>query len=363
MDAHITRRDFLVTGAATAAGAAMSPSLFASEVLRPRRANIAAGITIDTRPDWNGPENFLRAMDEAAQIGYRMIEFFPRDMGDFFNDPARFRDELQKRNLGVITIDGSNNFTDPDRAQATIDRSLEIARLIHQFGGRHLKLNVSGEQPRGQASQRPEVYRQMARTMNDLGQRLTDMGMKLGVHAHLNAAFETRQDIDAVMELTDPRHVWFILDTGHITMAGIDPVQLTRDYLPRIIEYHMKDTAAEDRGGTRRTMGRMVVPTPGESPNQAQLALQQEYPGIDPADYPASIRFRNRHFFELGAGGVDFPAILKLLDDASWSGWMTVELDSTVTTSQGSATVSKQYLERILGLDVERPGQRPAWST
>ena len=67
---------------------------------------------------------------------------------------------------------------------------------------------------------------------------------------------------------------------------------------------------------------------------------------------PASVRFRDRHFFELGRGGVDFPAILQVLNDASWKGWMTVELDSTVTTAKGSCTVRKQYLERVLKLKV-----------
>ena len=38
---------------------------------------------------------------------------------------------------------------------------------------------------------------------------------------------EKRHEIDAIAESTDPRYVNFVLDTGHITMAGIDPVELT----------------------------------------------------------------------------------------------------------------------------------------
>jgi sugar phosphate isomerase/epimerase len=54
----------------------------------------------------------------------------------------------------------------------------------------------------------------------------------------------------------------------------------------------------------------------------------------------------------LGRGGVDFPAILQVLNEANWKGWFTLELDSTVTTAKGSATVSKQYIEQILKLAV-----------
>ena len=38
---------------------------------------------------------------------------------------------------------------------------------------------------------------------------------------------EKCHEIDAIAESTDARYVNFVLDTGHITMAGIDPVELT----------------------------------------------------------------------------------------------------------------------------------------
>jgi inosose dehydratase len=145
------------------------------------------------------------------------------------------------------------------------------------------------------------------------------------------------------MELTNPKEVYLICDTGHVSMAGMDPVKLTRDYTSRIIEYHMKDVAPEHKGGYKG-------PGPYRAPSGGGRRRGQ--PSEEEQNLPASVRFRDRHFFELGRGGVDFPAILQILNDASWKGWMTVELDSTITTAKGSATVSKQYLERILKLKV-----------
>ena len=57
-----------------------------------------------------------------------------------------------------------------------------------------------------------------------------------------------------------------------------------------------------------------------------------------------------RIFFELGEGGVDFPAILEILKKKRWNGWLTVELDSSDTTPKESATRSKRYLEEVLKL-------------
>jgi sugar phosphate isomerase/epimerase len=125
-------------------------------------------------------------------------------------------------------------------------------------------------------------------------------------------------------------------------MAGMDPVKLTRDYTSRIVEYHMKDVAPEHKGGYK---GGGPYRAPGGGRGRGQPSQQEQ-------NLPASVRYRDRHFFELGRGGVDFPAILEILNNASWKGWMTVELDSTITTAKGSATVSKQYLEQVLKLKV-----------
>jgi inosose dehydratase len=359
----MTRRTFLAAGAVGAAGALVTPTTLTSQILKPRNRNFAVGITVDTRPDWNGAQNFIRSLDEASALGWRMIETFPNYVAPWMNENnwQGLKDVLDQRNMAMITISGGGNFTDPAQREQTIEYNLNICRFQQPMGSVHLKINVGGEQPRGQASQTPQIYREMARTMNELGERITDMGMRFGVHAHLDSAFETRQDVDALMEMTDPRHVWFILDTGHITMAGMDPVQLTRDYLSRIVEYHMKDVHPEDRGGSRRVMGRMIVPTGGGGGGGGQQG-HPEYPGIPMDQLPASIRFRDRHFYEMGRGGVDFPQIIQILTEANWSGYLTAELDSTITTSMGSATVNKEYMERVLGLDVESPNQRPNWN-
>ena len=138
----------------------------------------------------------------------------------------------------------------------------------------------------------------------------------------LVARSRPKQDTEAIMEMTDPNLVHLIVDTGQTTMAGMDPVQLTRTYLHRIIEFHIKDVAPENKGGFKGELKR-----------------------------PYNTTADNRIFFELGKGGVDFPGIKKILDDNQWKGWWTVELDRTGTTAKESCTVAKKYLEG-LGLTV-----------
>src|SRR5258706_16365278 len=106
----MTRREFL------AAGLALPVSL-RSNTLAAGRADITVGITVDTRPDWNGAQNFIRSIDEASSAGYRHIETFWNYVERWADNPQGLKDELTKRNLTLET--GSNggrmrkDFVDP----------------------------------------------------------------------------------------------------------------------------------------------------------------------------------------------------------------------------------------------------------
>jgi len=50
----------------------------------------------------------------------------------------------------------------------------------------------------------------------------------------------------------------------------------------------------------------------------------------------------------LGEGFVDFPAVLEILEDVSYEGWVIVETDVTQkATPLESAVISRDYLKSI----------------
>jgi sugar phosphate isomerase/epimerase len=310
-----TRRDFLAASLAVPAGLATA--------LASGKADITVGITVDTRPDWNGPQNFIRSIEEVSLVGYHRIETFWNYVERWAENPQGLKDELTKRNLTLETVSNGGrmrmDFVDPSQRKGVIEDHMKLVRFIQWFGCDHLKINIGGRHGSGD---RTADYKEMAKTFDEIGKRIADMGMKFGVHPHLGSALETSQDTESIMEMTDPSLVKLIVDTGHTTMAGMDPVQLTRTYLHRIIEFHIKDVAPENRGGFKGKPKEPYNTTP-----------------------------QNRIFFELGKGGVDFPGIKKILDDNNWKGWWTVELDRTGTTAKESCTIAKRYLEN-LGLTV-----------
>src|SRR5258706_5450293 len=333
----VPRRDFATAGLA----------LLTTRGLAAGKADIRIGITVDTRPDWSGPQNFIRSIEEASEVGYHAIETFWPYVSRWEKNPQGLKDTLDKLGLKLETVSNGapmrTDFVDPAQRAGVIEDHMKLVNFIKWFGCDHLKINPGGTRTPGDEK---VAYKEMSATFNELGKRMTDLGMKFGIHAHLNSSFETAQDVEAIMERTDPKNVYFICDTGHTTMAGMDPVKLTSDYTSRIIEYHLKDVLPEHKGGYKGPpMGRLSARA-GEGRGRGRGAPQAQ------PQVPASVQFRDRYFFEMGRGGVDFPAILQILNDASWKGWFTVELDSTITTAKGSCTVNKQYLEQVLKLKV-----------
>lgn len=310
----MTRRELL---AALSAGAAV-PAWGAG-------AEITVGITCDTRPDWNGPENFIRSINECSELGYHWIETFWGYVSRWGDRPQELADLLASLNLKMETVsNGGQNthFQDPSQHAAVIEEHMKLVRFIKALGCDHLKINCGARNPGGNTD---EIYRAQAKAFNELGKRISDEGLQFGIHAHLFSQFETPKDVQRIMEMTDPAHVYFICDTGHVTMAGMDALALTKQLGHRIIEYHLKDVSPANKGG---------------------------YKGPELISNEVNTRPDNRIFFELGAGGVEFPEIHAHLNSIGWKGWFTVELDRTATTAKESAATSKQYLEKTLGLTI-----------
>lgn len=279
------------------------------------------GITTNTRGGWES-DVFL-SFREAREAGYRRVESFIHYFMSFLEKPEVLRAKIDEIGVEFVTISNGGplemHFEDPGKRQKLLDDHLSLVRFIKKFGCKHLKINTGPRKPEGTPE---EDLKQMAITLNELGKRIHGEGLKLGVHAHMWTQLENRREIDIIAGNTNPDHVQFVLDTGHITMAGIDPVELTRHLGHRIIEYHLKDTFPKHRGG-------------------AKQRIERNDPMKDPV------------FFELGKGGVDFISIKEHLDKIQWRGNLTVELDSSpYRPPKESARISRNYIEKTMGIKV-----------
>lgn len=284
-------------------------------------ARYRVGITPNTRGGWEKDQ--FQAFREAREVGYRYVEAFIHSFTAYWDRPRDLKAKMDELGLGFVTISNGGplemRFEDPSRRAKLIEDHMRLVRFIRHFGCTHLKINLGGRRPEGTTD---EDLVNIAATLNELGKRAAGEGVKLAPHAHMWSQFENGREIDAVLGRTDPRYVWFVLDTGHVTLAGVDPVALARKLGRRIVEFHLKDVKPEHRGGARERLDR---------PDMMN----------DPP------------FFPLGKGGVDFPAIKAHLDGTGWRGWLTVELDSSpFQPPREAARISKDYIERVLRIPV-----------
>jgi len=151
------------------------------------------------------------------------------------------------------------------------------------------------------ASARPKI--ESAAEWKRLGQRFTAVadhlqakGVRMAVHHHMGTVIQTAEDVDRLMENTGPA-VGLLLDTGHMTFAGGDPLAVAKRHADRIVHVHCKDIR---RYALAACQGRDV--------SFSQAVLE----GL---------------FTAPGDGTVDYPGLFKILAAARYSGWLVQEAE------------------------------------
>jgi inosose dehydratase len=316
-DSIMNRRQFLLSACTNALGV---HRIFGAE---PR---YLIGYTTNTRgsdPATTWAVDPFKGFAEAHEAGFQYMEAFATFLSEFYPDDAA---GLKKRidaigvKFAAITggsRNGNTHFEDPAARGAVIENHLGVVRFSKKFGCDHQKTNLGNRRPEGTTQ---EDLKNIAETIGILGRRsLEEEGIPFGIHAHLGSQLQTGSEIDYLMEHTDPKHVRFVLDTGHITMAGMDPIALAKKLGHRVMEFHLKDTRPEDRGGTKSVPGRSVD------------------------------QMKEPYFFPLGAGGVDFVGLKAHLDKIQWKGFLVVELDTSPWRAPiESARMSANYIRNTM---------------
>ena len=174
--------------------------------------------------------------------GYEGIEITNSMIGEFAGRPADFAKAIKQRELKLAAFAYARptGFTDPAARPAELEGAEEAMRFVAFFPGVVLALGGAS------TPERADVERKIANAAafyNEVGNR----GKKLGVpvafhpHSHHGSIFESRQEYNRIMELTDPETVKWNPDSGHIIRGGQDLLDTLRRYGSRIVHVHLKD--------------------------------------------------------------------------------------------------------------------------
>ncbi len=168
-----------------------------------------------------------------------------------------------------------------------------------------------------------------------VGRATAEHGIRTALHVDFLSALR-RDHVPALLDRTDPGLVGLALDTGELTVGGIDPLTVIEGYADRIWHVQFKDALAVD---------------------DAEEYLQPH------AHWTVRVRGGAREiprwFAEPGADGglVDFPAVTRALTDAGYSGWIVVESDQSPHPA-ASALLAGYLVQRELRPILEKETAR-----
>jgi inosose dehydratase len=273
---------------------------------------------------------YTQVLDEMKAAGYTGTELGP--WGYLPTDPARLRDELDKRGLKMLSAFVPTRFADPGALPAGEAVALRTGELLHALGAKIVVLaddNVTVQNRIDRAGRiRPEDglsaegWRTFANGVNQVAQKINDKyGMAVAFHHHCGGFVETPQEIDRLMELTKPEIVGLCLDTGHYVYGGgsASAVDAVKKYGKRINHLHFKDC------------------------DPAVLARVRK------EELPYMRAVGEGLFCELGKGSVDFKAIADEMNKLGYEGFAVVEQDMLpgLGTPFESAKRNREYLRSI----------------
>jgi inosose dehydratase len=144
-------------------------------------------------------------------------------------------------------------------------------------------------------------------------------GVRLAYHHHMGAYVQAPEDVDELMRRTG-HEVGLLFDSGHMTFAGGDAVAMLARHVERVCHVHCKDVR----------------------PAVLRLARNRNWSFLE-----AVI---NGGFTVPGDGVVDFRALLTLLRDHGYRGWLVVEAeqDPVVAPSYRYAENGYRHLRGIV---------------
>lgn len=278
-------------------------------------------ITITTAPCCWGVDDvrnphlppWERVLDEAAAAGFQGLELGP--YGYLPLDLDRVSGALNRRNLRVVAGTIFDDLVNPANRENLLRQTNAICALItklpkpekhagQRFEAPYLTVMDWGHDERdyaaGHSDRAPRLdqaaWAGMVENVRAIAELARDAyGVRATIHPHAGGYIEFSDELDRIVSDIPPDVAGLCLDTGHLTYAGMDPVETLRRYWDRTDYIHFKD--------------------------------------IDPK-VVAEVMGERIRFFDacargvmcpIGRGSLDYPAIRALLTELGYSGYITIE--------------------------------------
>ncbi len=197
----------------------------------------------DDMPELGGDTPIEQCLEEASVAGFTGIELG----GKFPRNPGITNFLLDKYNLKMPGgWYGSLLRTRSAKEEwAAMQDHLNLLKLVNAdvFVFADVSGSIQADQSR-KLSTRPFVeddeFNEYCKKINEISNRLHDVGIPMSYHEHMGTIIQTEHDIDRFMNNTND-NTYLLYDTGHLLFAEANYERVLKNYISKINHVHCKD--------------------------------------------------------------------------------------------------------------------------
>ncbi len=283
------------------------------------------GWTNDDMPDLGAENTFQQCVSEMALAGFSGCEIGNK----YPSDPVELKKALDLRKMRIANRWFSSFILSKPFEEVEADFRKNCA-FLQAMGAKRIGASEQSRSIQGtdkavfdcKPVMTDEEWKKLCAGLNRLGEIALEYGISLVYHHHMGTVVQTPEEIDRLMEGTDPELFSLLYDTGHLAYMGADYLGVLRKHVNRIKHVHLKD----------------VRPEAVAKVKENHLSFLQ---GV-----------RMGTFTVPGDGSIDFKPVFDILDKAGYEGWLLVEAeqDPAVANPFEYALKAREYIKKTAGI-------------
>ena len=206
--------------------------------------------TNDDLPDLGKENTFEQCVSEMALAGFTGSEIGNK----YPKDPVVLKKALELRGMQICNAWFSTFLTTKPFEETEVDFRKHVA-FLKEMGAKVVGVSEQGHSIQGMQDVavfgnkyvlNDEEWKLLCDGLNRLGKiSLEEYGIALTFHHHMGTVVQNADEVQRMMDNTDPQYVSLLFDTGHFAYCGVDPLEMVKTHITRIKHVHLKDIRPE----------------------------------------------------------------------------------------------------------------------
>jgi inosose dehydratase len=245
MNHLLSRRQFIRQTSLATTLAGLAPAAISAAAAEPAATPIPSTLFGSNIYGWTQyadrekrPLSIPDVISSLRDCGYDYLESWmnlePPD------ENAKFAEQLRSKGLRPVTLYTGARLHEAGPARQAVDKILKAAKVCLDAG---FKLISCNPDPIGREKTDDELKTQSA-ALDDLGQGLTSLGVKIGLHHHLPEMTNRAREFHYNFQHTQKRYVGFCYDVHWVWKGGVPPADALKEYGDRVVSWHLRQSRA-----------------------------------------------------------------------------------------------------------------------